>query len=406
MVLLDSLPAPVFDAWLRSRGVTGAARIGGGLSGADIYRARRGTAALSPLAEPLPQWAVRGWPPAVSAERVAEVHRVMRQARRLGCQWTPAVEPLDAAASAAVAGAEEPRTWLVAAGRVWDCCQWMPGQPWSFSEVAGAEELVEVLRQIAAAVAQFHAAVRPLSEPVPMGPISSELLPSRSLAGGLVRGAVPAVAARLQRLQELERLLEPLLGPGVDPRAVSHRLFVPGSPLERARECLRQAWGAERQRAVRLLRPWERVVIRQQYVFRDIHLGNVLLNEKRLSGIVDYDAVRIDTPATDLARLVSSVRLALPPDEWPRCEERLWSEMLAAYRAAGEFSAEEEQLARVLAEVSPLISLANWLVWVAVEGRSFAGPAEAVTARLEGWMRIMRQQMAAGLGNSTGIETR
>lgn len=361
----DSLPPAVFETWLRSRGVSEVVPVGGGLSGAIVYRAAGDRAQ---------RWAVRGWPPSVSGERVSEVHRVMRLARQAGCRWTPAVE------LAVVSGAT--RSWTIAAGRVWDCCEWMPGRP------PGAhDDPAAVLRQTAAAVAQFHAAVSSLAPPPATAPPP---IP------------VAAVKSRLQRLAELGPLLDPLLAS----RTFLSPLQGTASATQRALDCLRQVWASQRLRALRLLEPWTGIAFKQQYVFRDIHLGNVLFHEGRLSGIVDYDAVRIDSPATDLARLIGSVRLVLPPEAWDHSEETLWGEMLSVYREVGEFSTQEEQLSRVLAEVSPLISLANWLVWVVVERRSFPGPAAGVDERIEGWTRIMRHQFAVNLRNSAGFETR
>lgn len=332
------------------------------------------------------QWAVRGWPPTVSGERVSEVHRAMRLARQNGCRWTPTVEPPEVAPpeiaqrrERAVSG--ELRSWIIADGRVWDCCEWMPGRPPN-----AEDDLAGVLRQIATAVAEFHAAVSSL------GPHPALVSPR----------PVAAVSSRLQRIAELGPLLEPLLAFGAD----STRLLTASSATQRAMDCLRQAWATQRLRAVRLLEPWGQIAFRQQYVFRDIHLGNTLFHEGRLSGIVDYDAVRIDSPATDLARLIGSVRWVMRPEEWDRSEEDLWAAMLGAYRAIGAFSAEEERLARVLAEVSPLIILANWVVWVVGEERSFPGPAARIDERIAGWTHIIRHQLAAALRNSGGFETR
>lgn len=312
-------------------------------------------------------WAVRGWPEGVSSERVAQVHRITQVALQAGCQVVPAIEPLDSPAAIG-----EPATHVVAEGRVWECCQWMPGQ----SPRAG-DDLVAVLREAATGVARFHRAIATLGE---------------------THGPVPAVHARLHRLLQLNPVLrETILRsrlPFSSASVVDRQGHSPA--VQHAVECLREVWDRRRERAVRLLEAWATRPLRQQYVLRDIHLENTLFIGDRLSGIIDYDAIRIDSPATDLARLVGSTALLPRPPELPRLAPlpwpELWSETLAAYRAVCPFSTEEEQLARVLAEVNPLVVLANWVVWVVREGRAFPGSDAAVSRRIEGWTHLLREQ--------------
>lgn len=369
--MVGTLPSIVFDAWLRPRGVGRVAPVGGGLSGALVFHAVADGAGAGE-GDAGGEWAVRGWPHSSSLQRVAEVHCVVGLARQAGCQVVPKIEP-----SNQFAFGGERSTQVVTEGRVWECCEWKPGRP-----PEAGDDLVGVLGEAAAGVASFHRAVAGLAAH---------------------RGPVPAVLDRLQRLAYLDPILRSMT---LRPRLLSPSPHLPSdsSPrhgdswtaVERALDCLRHVWSDQRQRAVRLLEPWARRPLRQQYVLRDIHLENALFVDRRLSGIVDYDAVRIDSPAIDLARLVGSAVLL-----WPSVPSAtsaampwatLWAETLASYRAVWPLSAEEEQLARLLAEVSPPIVLANWVVWVVHEGRTFPGPATAVDRRIEGWTRMVRQQ--------------
>lgn len=365
----ETLPTTVFDALLRSRGVRQVTPVAGGLSGALIFRAIADPPDLGAAGG---EWVVRGWPEGVSSQRVAEVHRVVQRARREGCRTIPGIEPLEPAGAGG-----EMSTQMVAEGRVWECCQWMPGRP-----PQSADDLPGILREAAVGVACFHRAVAGLGETL---------------------GPVPAVHARLQRLAQIDRIVS---GTRLRPRL----LF--GSPsldpaVERAVECLDEVWSGQRQRAERLLQPWAACPLPQQYVLRDIHLENALFVEGRLSGIVDCDAIRIDSPATDLARLVgSSALLPRPPERQHAVPlPTLWSEALAGYRSVRPFSEQEELLARVLADASPLVMLANWVVWLAYEGRSFPGSAAAVEKRVEGWTRVVREQFGMD-PSASNFETR
>lgn len=368
--MAETLPPTVFDAWLRSRGVRRVTPIAGGLSGAVVFHAvaddARG-AGREEVGETGGAWAVRGWPEGVSSERVAEVHRIVQVALRAGCRLVPAIEPVD------FFTASGPRpTHLVAEGRVWECCQWMAGRA-----PHGGDDLLAVLTEAATGVAHFHRAVASLGEShVP----------------------VPAVQTRLQRLAQLDATFRDTKLRTALPRSSASVAGQGDSlaSLQLAVECLRENWASHRRRAAMLLEPWATRPLRQQFVLRDIHLENALFVDGRMSGIVDFDAIRVDSPATDLARLVGSAALLPQPASEPRPAAlpwlELWSAALAAYRAVGAFSTEEEQLARVLAEVNPLVVVANWVVWVLYEGRVFPGPDAAIARRIDVWTRLLREQ--------------
>ncbi|MBX9626444.1 MAG: hypothetical protein K2X82_21770, partial [Gemmataceae bacterium] len=77
----------------------------GGLSGALLWRGDAGGR---------PALALKGWPPDITAARLAEVHALLRRAGRL--PFVPAVVP-----------AADGATAVESSGRVWDLCRWMPG---------------------------------------------------------------------------------------------------------------------------------------------------------------------------------------------------------------------------------------------------------------------------------------
>ena len=120
-----------------------------------------------------------------------------------------------------------------------------------------------------------------------------------------------------------------------------------------------------------------------QPVIRDIWSDHVLFDAEprsRVAGIVDFHAAAIDTPATDLARLLGSWRspggaAGLPlPDRWP--------EPLAAYDRIRPLEDRDRQRIGFLHAAAVLCGLDNWFRWIVEEGRDFAG-WEAALGRID-----------------------
>jgi len=203
----------------------------GGFSGASLFR---GDSAAGP------QFALKAWPPGVTAAALAVIHAHMHTARAGGCDFVPAVVPTRSGATAVAAG-----------GRAFDLTAWVPG-------TAAADPTDAQLDAIGHAVAALHRAWR----------------------GVPAAGPIPAVTRRLAALE------------GVDVPAVLAKL-----------------------------RPWAEVVGPVQPTVGDLRLEHVLFTGDRVTGIVDYGAVKPDHAAADLARLAAD----LPPGRLPR--------LVAAYNA-------------------------------------------------------------------------
>ncbi len=117
------------------------------------------------------------------------------------------------------------------------------------------------------------------------------------------------------------------------------------------------------------LKPWANVVGPIQPTVGDLRLEHVLFTGDRVTGVVDYGAVKPDHPAADLARLAAD----LPP-------ERL-SRLVTSYnaRAAGAVPAE---LVAALAHAGLAGAVRFWAGSPDPRGR---GRLEALTARLRQW---------------------
>ncbi len=99
-----------------------------------------------------------------------------------------------------------------------------------------------------------------------------------------------------------------------------------------------------------------------QPCLRDIWHDHVLFTGDQVSGIIDYGAVDIDTPATDLARLLGS----LVEDD-----AHAWQTGVAAYSEVQSLTDDEARAAKILDTSGTVLAGCNWLRWVYVEGRRF-----------------------------------
>jgi homoserine kinase type II len=106
-----------------------------------------------------------------------------------------------------------------------------------------------------------------------------------------------------------------------------------------------------------------------------------LFTGNRVTGVVDYGAIKIDHVAVDLARLLGS----LIEDD-----AALRRRGLEAYQRVRPLSAEEEALVILLDETGTLLGAANWLKWLYVDRKSFE-KREAVTERLARLVRRIEQ---------------
>jgi len=109
-----------------------------------------------------------------------------------------------------------------------------------------------------------------------------------------------------------------------------------------------------------------------QPVLRDVWYDHVLFAERTadsVTAIIDLHAAGIDTPATDLARLVGS--WAAPAEGERLSLVDRWPEAFAVYRLVRPLSAVEAMLVPVLHATAMLLGLDNWFRWTLEEHREF-----------------------------------
>jgi homoserine kinase type II len=123
-----------------------------------------------------------------------------------------------------------------------------------------------------------------------------------------------------------------------------------------------------------------------QPVIRDIWYEHVLYEGDAVSGIIDFGAMRIDSVATDIARLLGSM---------VEDDQDGWQAGLNAYQSVRRLSADELELVRVFDSSTVLLSGLNWLQWVFAERRQFSNRRK-VELRLEGFAARLSRLIASG----------
>jgi homoserine kinase type II len=119
--------------------------------------------------------------------------------------------------------------------------------------------------------------------------------------------------------------------------------------------------------ARRLRREAARPVLVQP-VLRDTRAEHFLFEGDRLTGLVDFGAMGLDSPAADLARLMS---------DWVGPDHAARAEALDAYAAVRSLDPVESSLIDVFAESAAWLGPARWVRWHLVEHRRFDDPDAA-----------------------------
>jgi Ser/Thr protein kinase RdoA (MazF antagonist) len=280
----------------------------GGWSGARLWRYESGRGRLL----------VRAWPvDGPGRDALEQIHRWLEEASCLGFVPVP-VPALDG------------RTLQEQGGRFWEISPWLDGL------APERPPSVARLRSGFTALAAFHQGLR------------------RDRA----RGPSPGIQARLREVVGLIRegfdVLERVVGRAApDPRRESARRW-----LARARTA-----------APRLVEPLRRASgqdVPLQPCLRDARPEHLLFSGDRVSGLVDFGAMAIESVAADLARLCS---------EWLGPDRRARAEGLAAYVSVRPLDASEIALMGVFEDSAALLGAGHWVRWHFLEGRVFDDPS-------------------------------
>jgi Ser/Thr protein kinase RdoA (MazF antagonist) len=294
----------------------------GGFSGACLWR----------LAHPPGSLCLRLWPADDAlAHRLPIIHRLLAHARSQGLRFIPAL-------LTTLAG----NTLVSYRGRYWELTEWLPGRADYHAQSSTAR-----LTAACVALAHLHLCWEHVLEPAV--------------------GVCPAVCRRLDRLRECSDLLRSGWRPSTLAPVVDRALRLLPHWVERRTADLRLWLG----------RTWS-----LQPCVCDLWHDHVLFEGDRLTGLVDFGAVKRDHPAVDLARLLGS----LVEDD-----REGWRIGVAAYRTVRSLSVDEEEMARVLDCTGTVVGAGNWLRWLCHERREFEDSAgalqrmEVLVRRMERW---------------------
>ncbi len=300
---------------------------------------------LVTLADAVGRFVLKPFAPHVTRERAEWVHGLMRHARAAGVAEVPEVlTPADGGSSVV-----EDRT-----GRRWELVQFVEGQPCASPTPPRAAAALDVL-------ARLHLALRSAVHAAPDD------------------GRSPGVERRIEQASEL--LARPLS------RRCAARVDASEEPSSGI-DCVARVRAACRAADQHLATPLGRRgltaiatarigPVQRQAVVRDIWSDHVLFDTAaadRVAGIVDFHAAAIDTPLTDIARLLGSW-------EWPsRGSEPAasgitarWPGPLAAYADArgAPLTAADRWLCDWLHASAVICGLDNWFRWILEESRRF-----------------------------------
>ena len=212
---------------------------------------------------------------------------------------------------------------------LWELAPWMPG-------VAAERGSLEKLLVAVKALARFHQATADF----PMAEFPT---------AGEPRGRSPAIAHRRQQLEQAI---------ATDWRELAGRAARESSNpttrqlLETLSVLLPPALHEARERLIEIgepevpLQPIIRDARREHFLFTGEGAGAAV------SGLVDFGAMTIDTPAVDLARLLG---------EWAGGDRRMWRAATEVYDA----KRPSMRLLEALDASGVALSAANWITWIA-----------------------------------------
>ncbi len=338
----------------------------GGMSGAQFWRinAPRGTLIL------------RRWPQEhPTPDRLRFIHAVLHHAAQRDIKILPV--PIRATTG---------ESFVYHAGHMWELAPWMPGTA-DYERAPTVEKLQAAMQ----ALAKFHVAV-------------ADFDPNRALQFSVGRQAelppktavpTPSIQRRLSMLQELQSGGAEELS-----SSITNTIWSDLAPLARQ---FFAALPTAMPRAISQLAPLADVPLPLQPCLRDIWHDHVLFTGDEVTGIIDFGAIGVDTPATDIARLLGSLgtvpfspaqsdRSQLQNDEH-RCktakrglspspgdddEAEIWNIGLAAYSTIRPLSPDETRAVTALDTSSTVLAACNWLRWIYIERRQFENHAQVV----------------------------
>jgi len=319
--------------------------VGGGFSGAQVWRIEVGDAA----------YALRAWPPqGLPITRLCGLHRLLRFVHQQGVTAVPV--PL---------ATRNGETVVQADGRQWQLEPWMPGT----ADFADHPTPIR-LQRIMQCLADWHRA-------------AARFIPRAGEETWFASAEIAVSPGVIERSERIEFW---------SPERVRHwedRLR--GRPPDESTAIGLQILQGYRQAAPRVqadLRNAAALRVPLQPCLRDVWHDHLLLTGDEVTGLIDAGACRAESVAADLARLLGS---------FFEDDRQRWSEALEIYQQHRPLSMDELRLVEVFDRSTVLLSGMAWLEWLLMERRRFAEP-QRVHERLKTIVRRLQALAMACVG--------
>jgi len=348
--MIDSdIPPPVVRAVVNSFGIVAIKKRDAGLSGGMVAHCRSADGQ---------EYALKRWPKSIPLNRIESIHRVVIHAWKEGCITVArplSVQPFTNESRLSASG-----TVLSVAGENWELAQWRPGV------AATTDAGLDTIRRGGEVIGQFHQATASLKAHSQPAPIIQERL--------------RVLASHQQHLPAATQLIQQS---GWDGDLAAS--------LRDAASLIHWKWDEARDQIHRSLLQDRETSVTTQYVLRDVHAQHILFSAGQVTGLIDFDAVRMDTPASDLARWAGSFLSG------QHAAGDIWEATLEGYRSTCQLSGNEDEqqlvrMAKNLCFAGTWLSLANWLVWLLVERRDFEVPTVILAERIYNLIRVATPQ--------------
>ena len=261
----------------------------------------------------------------LTTDHLVWIHRVLLHTIACDCDFVARPQRTDGGMS-----------YLQTDDGVWEVCTWMPGKA-NCGQPPSDARLEHAMKSLA----RFHQSA---------AQVNFDFRPS------------PGVKTRLNQLAEVEKTVTSIQVPPHQYPTLTNLLMglkqLPPNLLQSHTNALGQ---------------FAKQTLPLQPVIRDLRSDHLLFTGEELTGLIDFDAMQMETIALDLTRSLGS----LVPDDNVR-----WQAALNAYNSVRQIQPAEMELIKILDPINTILSTLNWLKWIVIEQRRFEN-TEAVESRLQ-----------------------
>jgi len=265
----------------------------------------------------------------MTEDHLAWIHRVLLHTIVCDCDFVPSPQRT-----------KDGMSFHTDGDSLWEVCTWVPGEA-DFETNPSDKRLSHAMKSLA----KFHQSA---------AQVNFDFRPS------------DGVRARLDGLMNLKETVKSL--------HISSKATVDTYPtLNSLLLQLKQIPSQKRKSLADKLSKFAGQTLPLQPVIRDLWHDHLLFSGEQLTGLVDFDAMQMDSISLDLTRCLGSI----VPNKFDR-----WKFALQAYSSVRPIQPAELELIGLLDPINIVLSSMNWIKWIVVEKRQFENPM-AVESRLK-----------------------